>query len=103
MLMALFNILIFPGFLFLFVMGITFEYVDRIIYARLQNRKGPPFFQPLADFIKLTAKEEIVPTGADAKLFKFMPVLAMTAAITAFFYIPLWGYSSDISLVCNVN
>jgi NADH-quinone oxidoreductase subunit H len=92
--MALFNILIFPGFLFLFVMGTIFEYVDRIIYARLQNRQGPPFFQPIADFIKLTAKEEIIPDGADAKLFKFMPILAMTAAVTAFFYIPLWGYHS---------
>jgi len=92
--MALFNILIFPGFLFLCVMGLVFEYVDRIIYARLQNRQGPPFFQPFADFIKLVAKEDIVPQSADAKLFKFMPILAMTAAITAFFYIPLWNYSS---------
>ena len=92
--MALFNILIFPGFLFLCVMGLVFEYVDRIIYARLQNRQGPPFFQPLADFIKLAAKEEIIPDAADKKLFKFMPILAMTAAVTALFYIPLWGYNS---------
>lgn len=92
--MALFNIIIFPGFLFLCVMGLVLEYVDRIIYARLQNRQGPPFFQPFADFIKLAAKEEIVPECADAKLFKFMPILAMTAAVSAFFYIPLWNYSS---------
>jgi NADH-quinone oxidoreductase subunit H len=92
--MALFNILIFPGFLFLCVMGLVLEYVDRIIYARLQNRQGPPFFQPFADFIKLVAKEEIIPENADVKLFRFMPILAMTAAVTAFFYIPLWNYSS---------
>lgn len=53
---ALFNIIVFPGFLFLGLMGLIFEYVDRILYARFQNRQGPPFFQPLADFIKLTAK-----------------------------------------------
>lgn len=94
MVMALFNILIFPGFLFLCVFGLVLEYVDRIIYARLQNRQGPPFFQPFADFVKLVAKEEIIPESADAKLFKFMPILAMTAAVTAFFYIPLWNYSS---------
>ena len=92
--MALFNILIFPGFLFLAVMGLILEYVDRIIYARLQNRQGPPFYQPFADFIKLAAKEDIVPEEADTKLFRFMPILAITSAVTAFFYIPLWNYSS---------
>jgi len=105
MMMTLFNILIFPGFLFLGIMGLIFEYVDRIIHARLQNRKGPPFYQPLADFIKLTAKEEIIPECADVKMFKFMPILAITATITSFFYIPLWHtyalyqFSGDIIVV----
>ncbi|MFH1223887.1 MAG: complex I subunit 1 family protein [Pseudomonadota bacterium] len=92
--MTLFNILIFPGFMFLCVMALVFEYVDRILYARFQNRKGPPFFQPFADFIKLTAKEEIIPECADKKLFKFMPILAVTASVASFFYIPLWHPSS---------
>jgi NADH-quinone oxidoreductase subunit H len=89
--MSLFYILIFPGFLFLSVFGLAAQFVDRKLYARLQNRVGPPWFQPLADFIKLSAKEEIIPEEADPSMFKIMPVLAITAAITAFFYIPLWS------------
>jgi NADH-quinone oxidoreductase subunit H len=87
---AIFSMLIFPGFLFLFVFGMAAEYIDRKIYARLQNRMGPPWFQPLADMIKLFAKEEIIPCDANPRIFKVMPVLAVTAAITASFYIPLW-------------
>lgn len=94
MIMQLFHILVFPGFLFLCLMALVFEYFDRIVYARLQNRKGPPFFQPLADFIKLTAKEEITPESADVKLFRAMPIIAITAAVTSFFYIPLWSIDS---------
>ena len=61
MIQALFAILVFPGFIFLGVFGLLAEYVDRILYARLQNRLGPPWFQPFADFIKLVSKENIIP------------------------------------------
>jgi NADH-quinone oxidoreductase subunit H len=87
----LFYILIFPGFIFLAIFGMAAEFVDRKLYARLQNRVGPPWFQPLADFIKLSSKEEVLPEEANPSMFKIMPVLAITAAITAFFYIPLWN------------
>ena len=59
MISSLFSIFIFPGFLFLFVFGLSAQFFDRRIYARLQNRQGPPWFQPLADFIKLVSKEGI--------------------------------------------
>jgi hypothetical protein len=68
MLKALFHILVFPGFLFLFIFGFVVEYADRKLYARLQNRVGPPWFQPFADFIKLVSKEEIIP-GRLMRLF----------------------------------
>ena len=83
--------IVFPGFIFLGIMGMIFEYVDRILYARLQNRKGPPWFQPFADFIKLGAKEDVIPREADAKMFIIAPLLAAASAVTASFYIPLWG------------
>ncbi len=86
----IFNILIFPGFLFVGVFGLMAEYVDRKLYAKLQNRMGPPWFQPFADFIKLIAKETIIPTGADEVIFKLMPVIAVTSTLAAFFYIPIW-------------
>ncbi|MDD5427758.1 MAG: NADH-quinone oxidoreductase subunit H [Candidatus Omnitrophica bacterium] len=92
--MGLFYMLVFPGFIFLSVFGMAAEYCDRKLYARLQNRVGPPWFQPLADFIKLVSKEEIIPEEANPSMFKIMPVLALTATITAFFYIPAWGYKA---------
>ncbi|MDM7926341.1 MAG: NADH-quinone oxidoreductase subunit H [bacterium] len=91
---ALIQILVFPGLLFLAVAGLAGEFIDRRLYARFQNRMGPPWFQPLADFIKLLSKEELVPDGADRGLFRLMPVFALTAVVTAFFYIPLWGTSA---------
>jgi NADH-quinone oxidoreductase subunit H len=86
----LFYILIFPGFLFLSVAGLVVEYIDRILYARFQNRQGPPWFQPVADFIKLLAKESIIPEEAEPKLFSALPVVALTAVVTAIFYVPMW-------------
>jgi NADH-quinone oxidoreductase subunit H len=87
---TLFEMIVFPGVLFLFVFGLTAEFIDRKLYARLQNRVGPPWFQPLADFIKLLGKEEIITEGAETPTFRLMPLLAITSTITAFFYIPLW-------------
>jgi NADH-quinone oxidoreductase subunit H len=90
----LFYILIFPGFFFLSGFALWAEYIDRKIHARLQNRIGPPWFQPTADFIKLLAKEDLVPTAANTTFFKLAPLLALTAATTAFLYIPIWGTQS---------
>ena len=56
--LALFQIVIFPGFLFLSALSLVFEYVDRKLYARMQNRVGPPWYQPLADIVKLLSKED---------------------------------------------
>ena len=105
MLNALFRIIIFPGFLFLVIFGFITEFYDRKLYARFQNRVGPPWFQPFADFIKLCAKENIIPEEADPTLFKIMPVFALTSVITASLYIPLWktgalfSFNGDIIVV----
>jgi len=96
-LISLFYILIFPGFLFLFIFSLVAEFIDRKLYARLQQRIGPPWFQPLADFIKLAAKEDIIPEEANPRIFKMMPVLALTSTVTAFFYIPLWDHQALFS------
>jgi NADH-quinone oxidoreductase subunit H len=89
--LLLFNVLIFPGFLFLSVFALAGEWIDRVLYARMQNRVGPPWFQPLADFIKLAAKEDTIPLGADPTLFKAMPVVALTAVVTAVVSIPIYS------------
>jgi NADH-quinone oxidoreductase subunit H len=102
---SLFYILIFPGLIFLSVYGFMLEFVDRKLYARLQNRVGPPWFQPLADFIKLISKETIIPGEADKRMFRLLPVFALAAACTAFLYVPVWGpdavfkFNGDIIVV----
>ncbi len=87
----LFSILIFPGFMFLAMFSFFAEYVDRILHARLQNRLGPPWFQPVADFIKLAAKEEIIPAKANHVMFRSAPVVALASVVSAFLYVPLAG------------
>jgi len=95
--LALFFILVFPGFIFLSLLGLAGQFVDRKIYARLQNRMGPPWYQPFADFIKLLGKEDIVPAEANPRMFKLMPLFSLTAVVTAFLYIPLWDIKSLLS------
>jgi formate hydrogenlyase subunit 4 len=90
MIYQLFSILIFPGVLFLTIAALSAEFLDRKIYARLQNRYGPPWYQPVADLIKLLAKEEIIPSDANQRMFKMMPIFAFASAVCAFLYIPLY-------------
>lgn len=92
--LSLFYIIIFPGFLFLGVLSLAFEYVDRKLYAQLQNRIGPPWYQPVADIIKLLTKETVVPREADPRLFTLIPVFALASTVAAFLYVPIWGTQS---------
>ncbi len=84
-------LLLFPGGLFLLGSGLLYQWIDRKLVARFQNRVGPRWFQPLADVLKLLAKEEVVPTGVHKGLFLALPVIALTAALTAALYVPMVG------------
>ncbi len=91
-------IAIYPGMLFLAVYGFFCEWVDRKLYAQMQNRKGPFLLQPLADFIKLLSKEVIVPTNTiDKKLFLTLPCAAIAALTTAALIIPFDSMAGIIS------
>lgn len=92
--MEILKFLFFPGLLFLTVYAFVMEYLDRHIYAKLQNRLGPPWYQPLADVLKLIGKETIIPNDADKKVFKILPPVAFAGVAAAFFYIPVWGSSA---------
>jgi NADH-quinone oxidoreductase subunit H len=95
--LALFQMLIFPGFLFLILLGLAGQFVDRKLYARFQNRVGPPWFQPVADFFKLLGKETVIPEEADRRMFRLAPVFALGAVIASSFYIPLWNAKALLS------
>jgi NADH-quinone oxidoreductase subunit H len=67
---------------------------ERKALARMQNRRGPTrtgpagLLQPLADGIKLLAKEDVVPANADRYLFLFAPLLTFASSFIAFAVIP---------------
>lgn len=79
--MIFFNYLIFPGFLFTAIVGMLASWIDRKVTARVQWRKGPPWYQNFADFIKLLGKEVIVPKQGKY-LFLIAPLLGL-ASVTA--------------------
>jgi NADH-quinone oxidoreductase subunit H len=93
-------ILVFPGFAFQFVFSTYLEWIDRKLYARMQNRRGPMYtgyngmLQPLADILKLFFKEDVVPAGADRFMFSLMPILGLAAVLTAGMYMPVWFFTS---------
>ena len=90
-LLVLFKILVFPGFLFLAAYSLALSFLDRKLYARLQNRQGPPWYQPIADYLKLLGKETVVPARANQRMFRALPVFALAAMAAAFVYVPVFG------------
>jgi len=90
---SLLSLLVFPAGLTLIVFGMFYEWIDRKLIARFQNRVGPRWFQPFADTVKLLAKEQIIPSVANPFLFFGLPMVAVTGALTAAVYVPLIGFA----------
>lgn len=67
---------------------------ERKAIGRMQNRPGPNrvgpggYFQSLADAIKLPFKEQVIPDGADRKVYFLAPVLSAVPALIALAAIP---------------
>lgn len=87
-----FEVLVYPGALFLFFSSLIVQWIGRKLGARFQNRRGPthsgPFgtLQPLADFLKLMFKEDITPTVSSDKA----PCLLLSLSLAALSIIPLF-------------
>ena len=75
--------------------ALVFIWAERKIAARIQDRLGPTrtggrfgWLQSLADGIKLLAKEDLMPDGADALLFRIAPYVSFCASFCAFIALP---------------
>jgi NADH-quinone oxidoreductase subunit H len=94
---SLATLLIFPSGLFILFYGLVYEWAERKLVARLQNRIGPRWFQPLADVVKLLSKEEVSPEGVERALFVGLPIFALAGALTAALYVPILGLKPALS------
>jgi len=69
-------------------------YVERRLLGFMQlrlgpNRAGPQgLLQPLADIVKLLAKEDLVPAGADRVIFLYAPAVVAASALLIFAVVP---------------
>lgn len=90
---SLFYLILFPGILFQLLCGWIFEWIDRKLLARFQRRVGPRWFQPLADWIKLISKENILPKGSNAFVLTLLPIVSLCSVLTAGIYIPIASFN----------
>ncbi|MEM3871743.1 MAG: complex I subunit 1 family protein [Nitrososphaeria archaeon] len=80
---------------FFIIFSLILEWVDRKVYAHVQHRVGPfvagyhGIFQPIADFLKLMNKDEVVVEGSDEQLLHVMPILSLTFVLFSLLFVPV--------------
>ena len=85
-------VVIFIGFITVVVLALT--YIERKLIARFHQRMGPmrtgPFglLQPVADALKLLAKEDFIPGSVDRLSFWIAPIVVFVPAFVAWVTIP---------------
>jgi len=103
MILTILQALILPGIAFTITLGFIFEWLERKTMARMMGRVGPMVagpagvLQPLADFVKLLYKEEIMPSFADKTVFRFAPGLFFLAPLVSMLFVPVIGPSAVAS------
>jgi NADH-quinone oxidoreductase subunit H len=102
---ALFKVLFFPGLLYISLVPLIAEWVERKLVAKVQLRVGPLYvggwegiLQPVADLLKLISKEIVIPRKADRSIFIFAPIVAFIIGALPAVVVPysptyvIWDY-----------
>ena len=82
--------------LFILLNALFLIWLERKVSGHIQQRLGPMrhgwhgLAQTLWDVLKLIAKEDVVPAGADRRVFALAPIVAFAPALAIFLVIP-WG------------
>jgi NADH-quinone oxidoreductase subunit H len=93
MLNEIFYLLVFPGLISAGFFGLLYEGILRKLSARMQNRVGPPVWQPFLDWIKLMSKENITPRNGVGFMMTLCPLMAFAAALSVIVFLPVTGPS----------
>jgi len=99
LLIALAEILVYPGLIFSVVFGGIIVWMYRKVRARLEGRRGPPWYQTYADVFKLLIKETIIPWRAWKIGFVAAPMISLAALFSAILLLPFFGKESALGFL----
>lgn len=97
-----FNSLVFPGLLFVSLVGLLYIGIDRKVTGHMQHRIGPPIWQEYLDFGKLMGKEDITPRAAQSLVFNAAPLVALGAVTAVMLLLPVNSAQPALTAVADL-